>query len=434
MSRWLKRLLVGGLVLFVLLGGTLGVLLATIDQQAYKTWLQDQVQQRYGRTLDIKGEVRLSIFPDLGLRVTNVVLSEPDSPELFASVNEANVSVSIKPLFQRKLSIDHVSLDGLNIKVIRDQHGKWNFNDLTSPGRAATLTAGAQTQDAAGMAPMTIDLHKLEVKRASIAVFDRARPWMTAKNLTASVVTTAGSRDYELLVSASLDVYQEGQAEVSLRSRIAVDEDFSKLTAKGSEIKVTKARQPGNQGLRQVELTLTADSLMTQLSSHSVSGSNFALRAKGLQGDDRFEWVGDIPSFQFERSGGVAPTLSGRLRLDGANALDAKYQVSGLSFKPGLVDIRQAKLDVGLKQASRFYKLEAETPVTVKADTIHASSARGSLHLADASLPAGGMNLPFTGELGYDLGKKLAHRLVWPCQSSRQECAKHCGQSRYRCA
>ena len=409
MSRWLKRLLVGGLVFLVLLVVASGVLLATIDQQAYKTWLQEQVQARYGRTLDIKGEVGLSVFPDLGLRVTNVVLSEPDSREWFASVNEANVSVSIKPLFQRKLSIDHVSLDGLDIKLIRDQHGKWNFNDLMNPGRSASQTAGSQAQGTGETAPMTIDLHKLEFKRASVTVFDRDKPWMTAKNLMASVVSTSGGREFDLLASATLNVHQEGQGEISLKSRINMGEDFSKLTATGSEIKATKGQQHENKGLRQVELTVTADSLLAQPLSNIFSASNVVLRAKGFQATDRFEWAGDIPSFHVERSAGVLPAVSGRLRLDGTNAVDAKYQLSGLSLKPGLVDIRQAKLDVGLKQASRFYKLDVEMPVKVKAGkTIDATSARGTLHLAHASLPAGGINLPFTGDMGYDFVKKQA--------------------------
>ena len=416
MSRWLKRLLVGAFVFLLLLGGGLGILLASIDQQAYKAWLQAQVQQRYGRTLDIKGDVGLSVFPDLGLRATNLVLSEPHSTALFASVNEVNVSVSIQPLFQRILSIKHLSLDGLDLKLIRDQHGKWNVNDLTSPGGLGPQTTGAQAQGTAGMAPMVIDLHQLEVKRASITVFDRSKPWMVVNNLAANIATTSGSREYDFSVSAGVDAPEVGQGEVSVRSKLRLDDDFSKLTAKRSEIRLTKARQHDAQGLRQVDLTLTVDALLTELSSGLISVSNLAFRAKGLEGDDRFEWTGDMPSFQVERSSGAVPALVGRLRLDGANALDAKYQVSGLSFKPGAIDIRQAKLDIGLRQANRFYKLEAEMPVAVKAGrTIHATSARGALHVADLSLPPGGITLPFNGELGYDVGKR---QVSWKVSTS----------------
>ena len=409
MSRWLKRLLVGGLVVLVLLGGALGVLLATIDQQAYKTWLQDHVQERYGRTLEIKGDVGISLFPDLGLRASNVVLSEPNETDWFATVKEVKVSVSIRPLLERKLSIDHISLDGLDIKLKRDRHGNWNVSDLTRSGRNAPVRTDSPARAADASVPMKIDLHKLDIRRASITVLDRTQPWMTAKNVTASVVMTGGSRDYDLSVTASLDEPEAGQGEISIKSRIHIEQDVSKITAKGSEIKVTKARWHANPGWRQVELSLTADALSSQLSSSVVSVSNVAWRVKGLQGGDRFEWAADVPTLQIEKSKGMVPALNGRLRLDGVNALDAKYNVSGLSFQPGLVEMREAKLDVGLKQASRFYKLEVETPLIFKTGkTIHAASAQGTLHLADASLPAGGINLPFNGELGYDLGKKEA--------------------------
>ena len=55
-------------------------------------------------------------------------------------------------------------------------------------------------------------------------------------------------------------------------------------------------------------------------------------------------------------------------------------------------------------------------PVAVKAGrTIHATSARGALHVADLSLPPGGITLPFNGELGYDVGKR---QVSWKVSTS----------------
>lgn len=414
MSRWVKRLLVGGLIILVLLGLGVGVLLATLDQQSYKTWLQDQVRERYGRTLDIQGEVSVRLFPDVGLTITKVALSEPDSSERFASVSQANVSVSIKPLFQRRLSIDQVLLEGLDARLKRDQHGKWNVSDLMGPGRRQpgdeiNKEVAAATNATPLSAPMAINIHKIELKQSSITLFDRSKPWMTAKNLNASVAKVSSAEDYDLLFSASLDVPSEGQADVSIKSRISLSEDMTQFTAKGAEMKLAKGQQHSKKGLRQVELLISLDTLMAQPSNERVSGTNFNFKAKGLQDADRFEWSGDLASFRVERSVGVIPAMNGRLRLDGSNALDAKYQVSGVSFKPGLIDARSAKLDIGLKQAMRLYKLDVESPLTIRArNTIQAGSVKGTLHLADPDLPAGSINLPLTGEMGYDLGKQVA--------------------------
>ena len=411
MSRWVKRLLVGGLIILVLLGLGVGVLLATLDQQSYKTWLQDQVRERYGRTLDIQGEVSVRLFPDVGLTITKVALSEPDSSERFASVSQANVSVSIKPLFQRRLSIDQVLLEGLDARLKRDQHGKWNVSDLMGPGRRQpgdeiNKEVAAATNATPLSAPMAVNIHKIELKQSSITLFDRSKPWMTAKNLNASIAKVSSAEEYDLLFSASLDVPSEGQADVSIKSRISLSEDMTQFTAKGAEMKLAKGQQHSKKGLRQVELLISLDTLMAQPSNERVSGTNFNFKAKGLQDADRFEWSGDLASFRVERSVGVIPAMNGRLRLDGSNALDAKYQVSGLSFKPGLIDTRSAKLDIGFKQAMRLYKLDVESPLTIRArNTIQAGSVKGTLHLADPDLPAGSINLPLTGEMGYDLGK-----------------------------
>ncbi len=421
MSRWLKRLLVGGLVILVLLGIGVGVLLATIDQQAYKAWLQDQVRERYGRTLDIKGEVAIRVFPVVGLQVNKVELSEPNSAERFASINQANISVSIKPLFQRRISIDQVSLDGLDVNLKRDRQGNWNFNDLMGPGRSQPGNEVNQTSQSVASAssvetPMTINVHRLDIKQSTVAVLDRSKPWMAAKNLNASVIKASAGGEYDLVVSASVDLPAEGQADLSFKSKLGFNENFSQLTAKGSEVKLTKGQQHGKQGFKQVELVVNLEALMAELSADRVSGNNLTLRAKGLKDADRFEWAGDMASFSVERSAGAIPAFGGRLRLDGANALDAKYQVSGLSFKPGQIETRSVRLDIGIKQANRLFKLDAELPLTIKpGKTIHAASIKGGLHLADPGIPAGSISLPFTGEVGYDLAKRMA---TWRLASS----------------
>ena len=408
MSRWFKRLLVGGLVLLVFLGVGMAVLLATVDQQAYKTWLQDQVRERYGRTLDIKGEVDIRLFPDVGLQVNKVELSEPDSAERFAFVNQAHISVSIKPLFQRRISIDQVSLDGLDVKLKRDRQGTWNFNDLMGPGRSKPgndlVVPASQSAP-----PVAINVHRLDIRQSTVALIDGSKPWMTAQHLNASMIKASAGSEYDLLLSASLDLPAEGQADVSIKSKLGFNDNFSQFTAKGSEIKLTRGQQHDKQGLKQVELVVNLDVLMAEPSVDRVTGNNLTLRAKGLKDADRFEWAGDLSSFAVERSTGVVPAFGGRLRLDGINALDAKYQVSGLSFKPGLIETRSARLDIGIKQANRLYKLDAETPVSVKpGKSIQAASVKGALNLADPGLPAGSIHLPFTGELGYDLAKRMA--------------------------
>ena len=417
MSRWLKRLIVAGLVLLLVVGAGVAVLLATIDQQAYKSWLQDQVRERYARTLEIKGEIGLRVFPDIGLKVSGVTLSEPNSKEVFASIAQASVSVAIRPLLQRKVSIDQVTLDGLEVKAARDQQGKWNFSNLIGqPRPSAPAIDVNQASGPAAPPSMTVDIKKFELKQSSILVFDRSKSVLAVKNLNASVLSSPGGKDFDVQVSSSMEATGKAQADVNVKARVAVSDDFSQIAIKGPELKLSKGQQKGGQGLRQVELTLTADSLLSQSAMDRFSISNVVLRAKGLRGADRFEWTGDIPSLTLEREKLTAPALNGRLRADGANALDARYQISGLLAGTGAIDIRLAKFDVGLKQENRFYKVEAQTPLTVHGDNnFQAKGVKGSLNVADPGLPAGGVSLPIAGELSYDQRKD---HLEWKLSTS----------------
>ena len=109
---WVKRVLIalGGLALIA--GIVLAALLVLVNPNDYKSALQDAVQERYQRTLVIDGDIRLSVFPRLGLEVAGVSLSEPNSSQVFAAVDTARVAVAWLPLLSRHLEMEHLTASG----------------------------------------------------------------------------------------------------------------------------------------------------------------------------------------------------------------------------------------------------------------------------------------------------------------------------------
>ncbi|HLS51183.1 MAG TPA: AsmA family protein, partial [Burkholderiaceae bacterium] len=112
MKVWFKRIVLALLlvVLVALAGAALFVL--TFNPNQYKYKLEEFVYDRYQRTLAIEGEIELSVFPRIGLSLSQVSLSERNSKQPFASLETARLAVAIWPLLFNKLVVDHVAIDG----------------------------------------------------------------------------------------------------------------------------------------------------------------------------------------------------------------------------------------------------------------------------------------------------------------------------------
>jgi len=143
MKVWLKRILIGLVVAFLVALVGIAIFLLTFDPNAYKHKLQEIVYSRYERTLTIGGDIELSLFPRIGLSVQKFSLSDRGNSDIFASVESARLAVAIWPLMFNRLVVDHVAVTGLKAWLVRDAEGDYNFRDLLSRQRAASLPGPA---------------------------------------------------------------------------------------------------------------------------------------------------------------------------------------------------------------------------------------------------------------------------------------------------
>ena len=141
MKIWLKRILIGLVVAFLVALVGIAIFLLTFDPNAYKNKLQEIVYARYERTLLIDGDIELSLFPRIGLSVQDVSLSDRGNSDLFASIDSARLAVAIWPLMFNRLVVDHVAITGLKAWMVRSPDGRYNFDDLVSRRQAAGLPA-----------------------------------------------------------------------------------------------------------------------------------------------------------------------------------------------------------------------------------------------------------------------------------------------------
>jgi AsmA protein len=131
--------------LFKILGWLMGVLLLLViaaviiiplvfDPNDFKEEIVTQVQEQTGRTLQIEGDLKLSVLPWLGLETGAVSLGNAEGfgDEPFAAADAIAVRVKLMPLLSKELEVDTIGIEGLVLNLAKARDGRTNWDDLAA--------------------------------------------------------------------------------------------------------------------------------------------------------------------------------------------------------------------------------------------------------------------------------------------------------------
>lgn len=181
MARALKWILIVVAVVVVLLVAAVVAVTVLVDPNDYKDEISHAVEERTGRKLTIAGDIDLTFFPWLGLKLGATQLS--DAPgfgdEPFARIENVQLAVAVWPLLsERRLVLDKIVIDGLGLRLIRDKQGRGNWEDLAERFASEEAQAPAESpppsEEKGGGLPVTIESRGgLELKNATVLWDDR---------------------------------------------------------------------------------------------------------------------------------------------------------------------------------------------------------------------------------------------------------------------
>lgn len=134
-----------GLVILVIL-----FLPVLLDMNRYRDRYLPVLEQALHRPVNVQ-DVRLTIFPKLGLRVQGLTIADDPafSPTAFVTIPSAEVEIQWLPLLSRHIQVEHVRLQDPTVHVIRTQDGVLNMATigkdptLRSPEKEASKGANA---------------------------------------------------------------------------------------------------------------------------------------------------------------------------------------------------------------------------------------------------------------------------------------------------
>ncbi|VFR93221.1 Permease of the drug/metabolite transporter (DMT) superfamily [plant metagenome] len=491
MKYWIKRILIGLVVLALVVVVGVAIFLLTFDPNAYKYKLEEMIQARYDRSLSIEGPIELSLFPRIGLSVQDVSLSEAGSTEQFASIESARVAVAVWPLLFNQLVVDHVTINGFKARVVRGKDGEFNFSNLVNRGDGALVLperdaepetpAPAAATDTSNLTPaqaaagatalgaeagaaavnevsqairrteMQIDIAGLDLKEGDIQLQD-AQSGMAVRIANLNVATGRVTFDQAFDVSLSarieggnprvdagltaqgllkldpaamkygvqrLDMRMDGRLgdvtanALTARGNLAFDAGLSALDVSGLEVVFAGDMKPADKAakpLTGVEATMTVPRLSAHPGRLHLQIEKLVTRATGRWGENPFEFAVDAPALNIQSTKASGQALTGRLRVDGEEAMNVGLGLTGLSGTAQALDIKEAKLDVNVKQGQRLIQGNVVSPLSLSLlQRMFALSAlKGEVRITDPGLPNGALQIPVIGSLSADLSKDQA--------------------------
>ncbi|HEX7964803.1 MAG TPA: AsmA family protein [Gammaproteobacteria bacterium] len=171
-----KALKITGIVLGILVLVVIMLAVALpflINPNSFKDDIARLVKQKTGRELAIQGDIKLSIFPWLGMQIGPMELSNAKGfgGVPFASINETDVHVRFWPLLHRRVEVGAVKLDGLNLDLEHDAQGRNNWQDISEHLARASAKGGSADEEESNV----------DLSVAGVSVTDSQVRWTDAE-------------------------------------------------------------------------------------------------------------------------------------------------------------------------------------------------------------------------------------------------------------
>ena len=156
MNKIIRNTAIGIAAIFGLLIVMVITFTLVFDANEYKQELSDLVREQTGRKLQFHGDVSLTLFPALGMKLGAMSFSNPPSFGALAmiKVKEASISVDLGSLIRLSPEIEKLVLRDLEVNLITNKVGVTNWDDLAGPSpdgdESVSGTAGTSSTEATG--------------------------------------------------------------------------------------------------------------------------------------------------------------------------------------------------------------------------------------------------------------------------------------------
>jgi AsmA protein len=379
------------LALVAVVALAVGALFILFDGDKIKAEISRTVLEQKQRTLVIAGKPQLSVWPDVGIQLEGVTLSERGSSTEFAALKSARVSVAVMPLLSQQVQARALDITGLKATLIKRKDGSLNIADLLGDPSAQPAAAEAPAQPAE---PLKIDV-------AAIRIADAQLTWRDEQaGSTTNIINLSLSTGH---VQADTGAKTANIEKLSLAIKGQAGADGFSLALDAPKLALSPARSSGEAVTLSAGVQGSGRSALLKLVLSGVEGNADAIRISKLTGSLDLAHP-DMPMKQ------LSLPLNGSLQVNlaqqsAALALATKFDESNIATKLNVarfaplslgfdLDIDQLNVDKYLppKPAGEAPAKEAagkEAPINLaalKGPTVQGNIRIGSLQVAKLKL------------------------------------------------
>ncbi|GGC85569.1 AsmA family protein [Undibacterium terreum] len=395
MQKFVRIAVISLLSIAVLFGALLAYLAFGFDANQFKTQIVQLVKDKKQRTLVIDGDIKLSVFPSLGVDLGKTSLSAQNSSANFATLKSAHISLALLPLLRKEVLLDSIAIDGLDLTLERQHEDSSNADDLLN-------------KDESSGDPVKFDIKGIALTGASIHIKDTANNFSGSLNkLDFSSGRIADKVATELKFSTELDFQQPAlQGKITVQSGLSFDLAAGTWEAKNLDLFAKGSLN--KDAAKAFDVVAKASSIKFNSKDLALAADNLALAAKGPLGQDSAELNLEIPKLAVDQQNASGDTIKGNFKLSGTKSMDIGYQMSGVSGSAKTLSITKLLLDINGKDGSRSIAGKLQTSVNAQPEQRYFSlpDLRADLQIDDPAMPQKMLKLPVKATLMADLKKK----------------------------
>ena len=294
MNQGLKWLLAGIGTIVVLFVIAAVVLPMAVDPNDYKQEIRTAILEKTGRELSIGGEIKWTVFPWIGIDISDMELGNRDGfgDRPMLRIGKAGASVRLMPLFSRKIELGKVTLNDMSVYLRRNADGQNNWEDLGGSQTNATSTSSGSDSAIGAFA-----ISEIEINNANVT-WDDAGQIAELKVFSLNASNIELGRPFDLEGGFAVNLVQSQFAgEVRFSGRVQSTPDGKRYGIERLKLSF-KGEQGAGQEAIVLDMSIEAD-VDFDLSTDQVRLENFIFQLHDLlvSGELTVTALSDNPKF-----------------------------------------------------------------------------------------------------------------------------------------
>ena len=388
-----------GLIVLVAALGTYVV--ATFDPNQYKPQIVQALKERTQRTLKLEGDIKLTLWPNIGATLGKLSLSERGNEREFAGMDDFRASLKLMPLLSKQAIVDSVEIRNLRANIVRFKDGKSNIDDLTGSDKSAP--------DAKGDSQVKVDIDHVAIQNATITYADQAageKYALSKIDLKTGRILAGSPSKIDLSFHVQSDK-PKLNLDAAIKTTLTFDLDKQHYTLDGLDVSAKGLAA----GISNLAATVKGN-IDARPAIKEFAISRLAIAATGKQESGDLNVKLDVPKLNMTKDKVTGEKIVIHATVSkGNNKTVAKIDIPGIDGNAKAFKSGEFTANIETQQDGMTIKSKVTSPLTgsVDAERVELSKLVVTINVNNPKLPKNPIDATLSGAAQIDIARQNAN-------------------------